>query len=121
MDEESNYWAHEDTTLDELKEAAFEYLLLNPGSEFGDWRQGLIEQYATEVVDALGNNPDEVYSDLANLWESDYTDPNGVCMRFQEWAEALCCESSIEMYYQLSAAVRHYKSIFYEKYKLTKD
>lgn len=36
--------------MDDLKAAAFEYLLLNPGSEFGDWREGLIEQYPAEVV-----------------------------------------------------------------------
>jgi hypothetical protein len=55
--------------MNELKAAAFEFLLLNPGSEFGDWQQGLIEQYPTEVVDTLGSNPEEVYAELADLWE----------------------------------------------------
>lgn len=72
---EQNIYNEPATLTAELKAAAFEYLLLNPGSEFGDWKQGLISDYPTEVVDALGNNPEEVYADLADLWESDYADP----------------------------------------------
>lgn len=41
-----------DECLDELKAAAFEVLLLNPGSEMADWQQTLVLQYGTEVVDA---------------------------------------------------------------------
>lgn len=87
---------------DELRAAAFEYLLLNPGSEFGDWQQGLIQEYPTEVVDALGNNPNEVYSDLADLWESDYMDPKtGIEQKFSGWAESFCNESAVGIYYYL--------------------
>ena len=91
-----------DPLMDELKAAAFEYLLLNPGSEFGDWQQGLIEQYPTEVVDALGSNPDEVYADLADLWESEYTDPKtGIWKDIHEWAECFATEQSVDIYYRL--------------------
>lgn len=91
-----------DPLMQELKEAAFEYLLLNPGSDFGDWQQGMIEQYPTEVVDALGSNPEEVFADLADLWDSDYLDSKtDVEQKFCEWAEAFATESAVNLYYRL--------------------
>ena len=47
FDEASDFYA-------ELKEAAWNILHENPGTDFGDWQMMLIEQYPTEVVDALG-------------------------------------------------------------------
>lgn len=91
----------------ELKEAAFEYLLLNPGSEFSDWRQGLIEQYPAEVVDALGTDPEEAYVGLADLWESDYRDrKTGIEQKFSEWAMAFANEYAVGIYYFLVDACR---------------
>lgn len=91
-----------DPLMEELRDAAFEYLLLNPGSEFGDWQKGLITEYPTEVVDALGNNPVEVYSDLAHLWEADYTDhKTGLEQKFCEWAMSFANEHSVGIYYFL--------------------
>ena len=91
-----------DPLMDELKAAAFEYLLLNPGSDFGDWQQGLITEYPTEVVDALGNNPTEVYADLADLWENEYCDPKtGIEQKFSEWAMSFANEHSVGIYYSL--------------------
>lgn len=109
MDEEKQYEMFdpfenevEDNSMDELKAAAFEFLLLNPGSEFGDWQQGLIEQYPTEVVDALGSDPEEVYADLADLWETDYTDPKtGMEQKLSEWAMSFANEYSVGVYYFL--------------------
>lgn len=98
--------------MDELKAAAFEYLLLNPGSEFGDWRQGMIEQYPTEVVDALGSNPEEVFADLADLWETDYTDPKtGMEQKLSEWAMSFANEYSVGVYYFLVDACTDLKSM----------
>lgn len=102
MDEEFDYWTHQDTLMDELQEAAFEYLLLNPGSEFGDWQQGLISDYPTEVVDALGTNPEKVNASLADMWESDYEDPKtGVAQKFSEWAMSFANEYAVGVYYFL--------------------
>lgn len=85
-----------------LREAAFEYLLLNPGSEFCDWQQGLISDYPTEVVDALGTNPEEVYAELADLWESDYEDPKtGLSQKYSEWAMSFANEHAVGVYYFL--------------------
>lgn len=89
----------------ELHEAAFEYLLLHPGSDFGDWQQGLISDYPTEVVDALGTVPDEVYAALADLWEYDYRDPKtGLEQKFSEWAMSFANEYAIGIYYLLVEA-----------------
>lgn len=90
------------TLTAELQEAAFEYLLTNPGSEFGDWQQGVISNYPTEVVDALGTSPEDVYATLADLWESDYEDPKtGIEQKYCEWAMAFANEYAITTYYQL--------------------
>jgi hypothetical protein len=96
--------------MDELKAAAFEFLLLNPGSEFSDWQQGLIEQYPTEVVDALGSNPEEVYAELADLWQDDYCDPTtGIEQSYDEWAQSFCNEYSVGIYYYLVDACKDLK------------
>lgn len=73
----------------ELKDAAWSVLHENPGFGFDKWMQTLMEQYPAEVVDALGNNPDEVYSDFADMWDSeDYEDAeSGECHTFKDWAE----------------------------------
>lgn len=96
--------------MEELKEVAFEYLLLNPGSEFDDWRQGLIADYPTEVVDALGTNPEEANAALADLWESDYTDPKtGIEQKLSEWAMSFANEYATGIYYFLADACTELK------------
>lgn len=86
----------------ELKEAAWNILHENPGTDCGEWMNMLVEQYPSEVVDALGNIPDEVYCDLADLWESDYCDPaTDIEQKFSEWAECFCNESTVGSYYYL--------------------
>ncbi len=99
---EQNIYNEPATLTAELQEAAFEYLLTNPGSEFGDWQQGVISNYPTEVVDALGTSPEDVYATLADLWESDYEDPKtGIEQKYCEWAMAFANEYAITTYYQL--------------------
>ena len=103
---ELNTYNNLSTFESELQAAAFEYLLLNPGSEFGDWQQGLVSDYPTEVVDALGNNPTEVYAALADMWEQEYTDPKtGLMQKFSEWAMSFANEYAVGVYYFLVDAV----------------
>ena len=45
----------------ELKDAAWNILHENPGTEFGDWQNMLLEQFPLEVVDALGTNPEDIF------------------------------------------------------------
>lgn len=91
-----------DDALDELKASAFEALLLNPGSEFGDWQQILIEDYPSEVVDAYGCDPDDAVSSLSDLWETPYNDTaSGLEYTFETWAQCFYTEASVQMYYDL--------------------
>ena len=100
-----------DETPGELKAAAFEVLLLNPGSEQGDWVQTLVEGYGTEVVDAYGDNPEEAYAELADLWETPYLDENsGLEFTFAEWAEAFATDASVRMYYELTDKIKTKKT-----------
>lgn len=101
FDEASDFYA-------DLKEAAWNILHENPGTDFGDWQMMLIEQYPTEVVDALGTNPPEVFAELSGWWDCmDYDD--GVLEiphTFREWAEYFATERSVELYDLLVEAKR---------------
>lgn len=109
---EQNLYTDSGSLTAELQEAAFEYLLLNPGSEFGDWQQGLISDYPSEVVDALGTHPEEVNAALADLWESDYADPKtGIEQKFSEWAMSFANEYSVGIYYFLVEACTDLKKM----------
>lgn len=102
-DFEEYYSPYSKDPLAEIKAAAFEYLLLNPGSDFGDWQDGMLEQYPDDVVDALGNNPPEVFAAFADLWEADYTDPRtGIEQSIKNWALAFATEQSVDLYYRLA-------------------
>lgn len=68
--------------MDELKKAAFEAIYKDGCDNCGDWIDTLVNCYSEEVVDALGNNPNEVYAELEDIWETmDYEDPRtGICL-----------------------------------------
>lgn len=90
----------QEDALDELKAASFEALLLNPGSEFGDWQQTLIYEYPAEVADAYGCDPDDAVSSLSDLWETPYEDTaSGLEYTFETWAQCFCNEAAVQMYY----------------------
>ena len=61
--------------VEELKACAFNIVRENPGIDRSEWIDELIRQYPTEVVDAYGTNPPEVFKELSDLWEMEYTDP----------------------------------------------
>lgn len=73
----------------ELVEAGWNVIRENPGIDCQEWINELIRQYPTEVVDALGNNPMEVFHTLADWWDyKEYTDPNtGEWHTLKDWAE----------------------------------
>lgn len=106
LEEEVDFYA-------ELKEAAWNILHENPGTDFGDWQNMLIEQYPTEVVDALGSNPFDVFAELTDWWNCmDYDD--GVLeipYTFQNWAEYFATERSVELYDLLAEAKREIKRL----------
>ncbi len=90
----------------ELKEAAWNVLHENPGFGFDEWVQTLMEQYPSEVVDAIGSHPAEAYASLADMWDTeDYEDEEtGECHSFKEWAEYFATDQSIELYDLLGEA-----------------
>lgn len=91
-----------------LKECGWNILHENPGTEFGDWQEMLIEQYPSEVVDALGSNPFDVYPALSDMWDCMvYTDPDTeMCHTFAEWAEYFATDRSVELFDSLAEAKR---------------
>ena len=110
LDEAPDFYA-------DLKEAAWNILHENPGTDFGDWQMMLIEQYPTEVVDALGTNPPEVFAELSDWWDCmDYDD--GVLEiphTFREWAEYFATERSVELSDLLVEAKREIRRLEAEK------
>lgn len=101
IDEATDFYA-------DLKEAAWNILHENPDTDMESWKMMLIEQYPTEVVDALGTNPPEVFADLSDWWKSmEYDDGiTGLCCTFGEWAEYFATERSVELYDMLVEAKR---------------
>lgn len=84
----------------ELQEAAWNILHENPDTDLENWKMMLIEQYPTEVVDALGTNTPEVFAELSDWWESmGYDDGiTDLCYTFRDWAEYFATERSVELY-----------------------
>lgn len=89
-------------TLDELKQAAFDILCKNPGSDMSDWKDELISEYGNELMEEYGPDPADVYASLADLWEGPYYDSeSGLEYNLCEWALAFATEESVRMYYDL--------------------
>lgn len=90
----------------ELKDSAWNVLHENPGYGFDEWVQTLMDEYPTEVVDAIGSHPAETYASLADMWETeDYEDEaTGECHSFKDWAEYFATDRSIELYDLLAEA-----------------
>lgn len=102
-----------DETLEKLKHSAFEALLLNPGSEFGDWQQTLICEYPSEVVDAYGRNPEDAFASLSDLWETPYEDTaSGLEYTFETWAQCICNEAAVQMYYDFIEKLNNVSAIY---------
>ncbi len=93
---------------EDLKEGAWNILHENPGIDFGDWQVMLIEHYPTEVVDAIGSHPAEVYATLTDMWDCDeYEDTDTEeCHTFAEWAEIFATDWSVRLYDSLAEAKR---------------
>lgn len=98
---------------EELKEAAWNILHENPDTDLENWKMMLIEQYPTEVVDALGTNPPEVFAELSDWWDGmGYDDGiTDLCYTFRDWAEYFATEWSVELYDLLVEAKREIKRL----------
>ncbi len=79
--------------VEELKTCAYNIVRENPGIDRSEWIDKLIQQYPSEVVDAYGTNPPEVYEELSDLWEMEYTDPEThEWNSFAGWSEYLATD-----------------------------
>ena len=96
----------------ELKDAAWNVLHDNPGFDFEEWCGILQYQYPTEVVDALGTDPKEIYAALSEMWDyTHYEDAEtGECHTFKEWAGYFATDQSVEIYDKLVEARREIKN-----------
>lgn len=92
-----------DPFMDALKRVAFEAIYKDGCDDCGGWIDTLINCYSGEVVDALGNNPPEVFAALTDLWKNtDYEDPRtGFSMTYQKWAALFAVEYGLEVYEEL--------------------
>lgn len=88
---------------DDFRKIAFDVLLENPGSDFGDWQDFLINGYGEEVVDEFGDNPFDVFAELEDYWETmDYEDPRtGIFKTYSQWAEAFATPEAVSIYNDL--------------------
>ena len=86
--------------FDELKQGAWNVLHENPGCDCGDWIAILMEQYPTELVDAIGSHPAETYAQLEDWWECEEYEDDILqrSLTFSEWAEYFATERSVELY-----------------------
>ena len=86
--------------LDELRNAAFEVLLLQPATTRETWVQTLMEQYPAEVIDALGTDEETTRERLNKMWGEDYTDTAGNTRSYADWAARFATDAAITEYYK---------------------
>lgn len=86
--------------LDELRNAAFEVMLLHPATTRDTWVQLLMEQYAMEVTDALGTDEETTRERLNKMWGEDYTDTAGETRSYADWAALFATDAAITEYYK---------------------
>lgn len=87
----------------ELMAAAFETLLFFPGIDYERWKDVLLLEYTEEVIDALGDEADEVNEALLELWHDvAYADEStGIEKKYCDWAALLKNKSMVDYYYKL--------------------
>lgn len=84
----------------ELREGAWLLLHNEPGTDREEWRQELLSQYPTEVVDTFGTDPAQAFAMMDNWWESEkYEDENtGICETYQGWSLIFANEKSVMVF-----------------------
>lgn len=90
----------------DLKRVAFDAIYKDGCEDCGDWINTLVNCYSEEVVEALGNNPHDVYPLLEDWWNSmDYEDSRtGICLTYRNWAEYFAGEFGHIIYDELIKA-----------------
>ncbi len=92
-------WADTGEAMEELKEAAFEALLLHPGCGLGEWTRTLFEAYRAEITDVFGTDTKDASAGLAALWKTPYRDGGSArTLTFERWAETFKDETAVRLY-----------------------
>lgn len=88
----------------ELREGAWLILHNEPGTGREEWRQELLSQYPTEVIDTFGTDPAQAYAIMDEWWESEtYEDENtGICETYQGWSLIFANEKSVMVFDELA-------------------
>lgn len=88
----------------ELREGAWMILHAEPGTGREEWRQELLSQYPTEVVDTFGTDPAQASAAMYDWWENEtYEDENtGLCETYQGWSLIFANEKSVMVFDELS-------------------
>lgn len=87
--------------LEELKDVAFEVLILHYGVDKKGWINILCSQYKTEVVDVYGPDNCTARDGLSELWTTTYNDRySGISRTFEEWSKAFATEMDVQNYYE---------------------
>lgn len=87
--------------LEELKDVAFEVLILHYGVDKKGWINILCSQYKTEVVDVFGPDDCAARDGLSELWTTTYNDRySGISRTFEEWSKAFVTEMDVQNYYE---------------------
>ena len=87
--------------LEELKDVAFEVLILHYGVDKKGWINILCSQYKTEVVDVFGPDDCAARDGLSELWTTTYNDRySGISRTFEEWSKAFATEMDVQNYYE---------------------
>lgn len=87
--------------MEELKDVAFEVLILHYGVDKKGWINILCSQYKTEVVDVYGPDDRAAREGLAELWTTTYNDRySGISRTFEEWSKAFVTENDVRNYYE---------------------
>lgn len=95
----------------ELMEGAWQILHDNPSTEREVWKDELLAQYPTEVVDTFGTNPPEAFAAMEDWWDfKEYEDPaTGINENYKEWAQIFANAKTVEIYDILADTLAHRK------------
>lgn len=87
----------------ELREGAWLLLHNEPGTDKEEWKEELMSQYPTEVVDTFGTDPARAYATMDDWWEGEtYEDENtGLCETYQGWSFIFANEKSVMVFDEL--------------------
>lgn len=109
-----------DEFTQDLKEAAWNVLHENPGSDFEDWKRMLLQEYPSEVVDVFGTKQKIIEEQLSSWWQTEaYLDPvTDICCTFQEWSAYFVNEKTVAIYdllLEAKAELSQFDGLFYPR------